>query len=59
MNKQKVIIFGSNGLVGSSLTRILKESDKIDYLFPSTRDDTDLENPDSIKKQLMKTVLIM
>tara|TARA_B100001540_G_C15794193_1_gene636866 strand:- start:801 stop:1730 length:930 start_codon:yes stop_codon:yes gene_type:complete len=52
MNKLKVIIFGSNGLVGSSLTRILKESDKVEYLFPSTRDDTDLESPDSIKKTI-------
>ena len=52
MNKKKVIIFGSNGLVGSSLTRILKDSEKIEHIFPSTREDTDLENPDSIRKTI-------
>ena len=46
----RVIIFGSNGLVGKSLTSVLELSDKVDFLFPSTREDTDLEDLDSIKK---------
>ncbi|MAT48846.1 MAG: GDP-fucose synthetase [Euryarchaeota archaeon] len=46
----RVIIFGSNGLVGKSLTNVLQLSDKVDFLFPSTREDTDLEELNSIRK---------
>lgn len=38
----KVLVFGSNGLVGSSLLRILSRNKKIKELIPSTRKDTDL-----------------
>ena len=50
----RVIIFGSNGLVGKSLTSVLELSDKVDFLFPSTRDDTNLEDLDSIRKVIEK-----
>ena len=38
----KVLIFGSNGLVGSSLSRILKNKNTYKEIFCSTRNDTDL-----------------
>ncbi len=38
----KVLLFGSNGLVGSSLSRILNNSNKISKLVSSTRKDTNL-----------------
>lgn len=38
----KVLVFGSNGLVGSSLLRVLSRNKKIKELIPSTRKDTDL-----------------
>ena len=40
--KNKVLIFGSNGLVGKSLTRVLSNSEKISELVTSTRADTNL-----------------
>ena len=46
----KVLILGSNGLVGSSLRRILDNSQKITELIASTRKDTDLFSLDSTKK---------
>ena len=42
MYKNKVLIFGSNGLVGKSLTRVLSNSEKISELVTSTRADTNL-----------------
>ena len=45
-----VLILGSNGLVGSSLKRILANNQKITELIASTRKDTDLFNLDSTKK---------
>ena len=42
MYKNKVLIFGSNGLVGKSLTRVLSNSEKISELVTSTRTDTNL-----------------
>ncbi len=42
MEKRKVLIFGSNGLVGKSLNRILGQSEKVSEIISSTRDDTDL-----------------
>ena len=45
-----VLILGSNGLVGSSLKRILDNNQKITELIASTRKDTDLFNLDSTKK---------
>lgn len=50
----RVIVFGSNGLVGSSLTNILKNSEKVDFIFPSTRNDTNLEDPKSIREVIEK-----
>lgn len=50
----KILLFGSNGLVGSSLNRVLSESSKVTELIPSTRKDTDLfnfeETQDTIKQ---------
>ena len=45
-----VLILGSNGLVGSSLKRILANNQKITELIASTRKDTNLFNLDSTKK---------
>lgn len=38
----KVLVFGSNGLVGSSIVRLLEKSKKVDTIFASTRKDTNL-----------------
>ena len=38
----KVLILGGNGLVGSSLNRVLSESKKVHEVFASTRKDADL-----------------
>jgi len=43
VNRKKVLIFGGNGLVGSSSSRIFSESDNYE-VFSSTRKDTDLFN---------------
>ena len=51
---KKVIIFGSNGLVGKSLNRILSVSDKISEVIPSTRDDTDLFSIEQTKNTIEK-----
>ena len=42
MKKRKVLVFGSNGLVGNSLVRILRNSSKVSNLVTSSRADTDL-----------------
>ena len=55
MDKKKVIIFGSNGLVGKSLNRILSVSDKVSELIPSTREDTDLFSIEQTKNTIEKT----
>ena len=46
----KVLILGSNGLVGSSLKRVLGKNQKITDTIASTREDTDLFNLESTKK---------
>ena len=38
----KVLIFGSNGLVGSSVSRILNSSDKVNHVISAKRNDADL-----------------
>ena len=38
----KVLIFGSNGLVGSSVNRILNSSDKVNHVISAKRNDADL-----------------
>ena len=52
MSKNKVLIFGSNGLVGKSLIRVLSSSEKIDKLVPSTRNDTNLFSLEETKKRI-------
>jgi len=42
MKKFKVLILGSNGLVGKSVHKTLSESDKVSEVFASTRKDADL-----------------
>jgi GDP-L-fucose synthase len=51
----KVLLFGSKGLVGSSLARVLKRSDKITELILSTRQDTDLFNLENTKNKISVT----
>lgn len=49
----KIIVFGSNGLVGSSLVRTLK-SKNVFSIIPSTRKDTNLFSLDSTKEFIKK-----
>ena len=51
----KVLIFGSNGLVGSSLVRCLPNSKKISEVIPSSREDTDLFSLEDTKKFIKNT----
>ena len=44
----KVIVLGSNGLAGSSVTKTLSNSNY--EVIPSNRDDTNLFNFDEVKK---------
>ena len=53
MSKNKALIFGSNGLVGKSLIRVLSNSEKIDELVPSTRNDTNLFSLQETKKRIL------
>ncbi len=52
MNNAKVLVFGSNGLVGNSVSRILKNSSKVEKLFLSQRSDTDLEEKNQIEEKI-------
>ena len=51
MNRKKVLIFGGNGLVGSSSSRVFSESDNYE-VFSSTRKDTDLFNFEATQKTI-------
>ncbi len=51
----KVLIFGSNGLVGQSLSKILKNSSKVSQVIESTRNDTDLFSLDETIAKISKT----
>ena len=51
MNIKKVLIFGGNGLVGSSSSRIFSESGNYE-VFSSTRKDTDLFNLKDTQKTI-------
>lgn len=51
----KALVFGSNGLVGSSVGRILENSTQIDTVVLSNRQDTDLFNLDETKKIIEET----
>ena len=48
----KILIFGSSGLVGKSLERVLSNSTKVDELICSTRNDTDLTDLISTKEKI-------
>jgi GDP-L-fucose synthase len=51
----KVLVVGSNGLVGSTVSRILSRSHKVTDLIKSTRDTTDLFSLDATKKLIQST----
>ena len=48
MNEKKVLLFGSNGLVGSSVKELFKEDKNVE-LIAATRDDADLFNYESTR----------
>ena len=50
----KIIIFGSNGMVGRSLVRILSKSDSISEIIASSRDDTNLFSLDETLIKMKK-----
>jgi len=52
--KIKVLVFGSNGMVGSSIVRLLKKSDKVSALLASTRKDTNLFLLNDTKRTIEK-----
>lgn len=54
MNKYKVLVFGSSGLVGQSLVKTLNSSKKVSEVFASTRKDADLHNPNDINNLIEK-----
>ena len=54
MNKNKVLVFGSSGLVGQSLVKTLNSSEKVSEVFASTRKDADLHNPNDINNLIEK-----
>ena len=54
MKKMKIIIFGSKGMVGRSLVRILNKSDSVGELIPSSRDDTNLFSLDETTIKIKK-----
>ena len=57
----KVLILGGNGLVGSSLDRVLGESQKVQEVFASTRKDADLfslEDTQSLINSFRPNVII-
>jgi len=57
----KVLILGGNGLVGSSLDRVLGESKKVQEVFASTRKDADLfslEDTQSLINSFRPNVII-
>ena len=52
MAKNNVLVFGSNGLVGSSCVRILSKSSKVSNVIASTREDTNLFSYDETLKKI-------
>ncbi len=54
MNKYKVLVFGSSGLVGQSLVKTLNSSKKVSEVFASTRKDADLHNSYDINNLIEK-----
>ena len=59
---KKAIVFGANGLVGSSVVSILNNSEKVQKVIPSTRKDVNLfsfsETNNFIKKEEPNLVVI-
>lgn len=53
MTKNNVLVFGSNGLVGSSCVRILTKSSKVSNVIASTRNDTDLFSFEKTKQKII------
>ncbi|MBS57114.1 MAG: GDP-fucose synthetase [Rickettsiales bacterium] len=53
MTKNNVLVFGSNGLVGSSCVRILSKSSKVSNVIASTRNDTDLFSFEKTKQKII------
>ena len=49
----KVLIFGSKGLVGSSLRKTLESNSKKFNVIPSSREDTDLFNFEETKEKIL------
>lgn len=54
MKKLKILIFGSKGMVGRSLVRILNKSEIVSEVFPSSRDDTNLFSIDETRLIMKK-----
>jgi GDP-L-fucose synthase len=54
MKKMKTMIFGSKGMVGRSLVRILSNSDTVGELIASSRDDTNLFSLDETMIKMKK-----
>ena len=52
MAKNNVLVFGSNGLVGSSCVRILSKSSKVSNVIASTREDTNLFSYEETLKKI-------
>ena len=52
MKKNKILVFGANGLVGKSVVKILSNSSKVESVDSSTRKDTDLKKIEEIKNIL-------
>ena len=52
MAKKNVLIFGSNGLVGSSCVKILSKSEKINSVIASNRNDTNLFSIEETKRKI-------
>ena len=55
MKKNNVLVFGSNGLVGSSCVRVLSKSTKVSNIIPSTRDDTNLFSFQETKEKIVES----
>lgn len=55
MSKNRVLVFGSNGLVGSSCVRTLSKSPKISKVISSTRKDTNLFSYQETKQKIKKS----
>ncbi len=55
MTKNNVLVFGSNGLVGSSCVRVLSQSSKVSNVIASTRNDTDLFNFEETKQKIINS----